>query len=414
VSRFARFGEWPPRRSRRPQVVYLTNQLPLPAHSGGQVRESEILRRLAPVYDVHLVAVSPNFERQVANVSLSLSVPLASSITIIESTPDSRKAAAVPQRLRTYYSVSAQRVIADMVCDLMPNLIHVEGYFLMQHVPSTTVPIVLAEENIEYQLDQQQSNLSRVSSSRMWRMARGMELNAWRRATICCLVSTDDADTVQAECPDISVCVVPNGADHMPTRADAYATSLTRGGNVVGYLGNFDWEPSLDAAHVLLEVVWPPIVAARPDVELVIAGAGGSERLIPLVESKKNARLVGPLDNVRPLLESFTVFACPLRLGGGSKLKMLEALRASRPVVTTALGLQGLPSGARDAVILVEDVQDVSAAVLQLLENAQLRCTLSARAAEVAHLLPTWNTAANALKSAWDLAMTHSGRQHGS
>jgi len=116
-------------------------------------------------------------------------------------------------------------------------------------------------------------------------------------------------------------------------------------------------------------------------------------------------------------LRECDVFVCPLRFGGGIKVKLIEALRAGCAIVTMPKALQGFPAAARRAVVVAEGADGFAAAVLALLRDQERRAELSQAAVECASALPTWDEAARAVFAGWhaalgvsDEAMTREGR----
>jgi glycosyltransferase involved in cell wall biosynthesis len=106
------------------------------------------------------------------------------------------------------------------------------------------------------------------------------------------------------------------------------------------------------------------------------------------------------------------VLVCPLRIGGGIKVKVIEALRRGKAIVSTGIGAQGLPAQARDALIVADDPRQFAAAVADLLRDEPRRARLERRAAAAARSLPTWNQAAAALAALYDaLLERHAGTE---
>src|SRR5439155_20391520 len=162
----------------------------------------------------------------------------------------------------------------------------------------------------------------------------------------------------------------PDGADHIPLLPRPFPID-DKAPLRIGFLGNYTWGPSLDAALVLLDEIWPQVRAARSDVELVLAGAGAPPSLVELASRCEMVKIVGIQDDVQPMLQSLSLFVCPLRIGGGIKVKILEALRSGCAIVSTPIGLQGLSERAVRAVHRVEHVDAMPDAILTLLDDGR-------------------------------------------
>jgi glycosyltransferase involved in cell wall biosynthesis len=296
--------------------------------------------------------------------------------------------------------------VADWIRTTSVDLVHVEGYFMMQHVPfDIGVPIFLAEENIEYELDRVASRYLGAPGDD-WRVTRSLEHKAWKRATLCGAVTDEDVATMKRDIPELNPHWLPPGCDHFSaahTPADPCLPD--RRPNVV-FTGNANWPPTRDAIMYLVEEIWPRVLAHVPDAHLALAGSGLVPGGLPLREVPPSVHMLGALASFGPLLDAADVFVCPMRFGGGIKSKILESIYAGCAIVTTAAGGQGLPDAVRNALVIADEPDDFAGAVVHLLTDQQSRNELRSKTAEVAHLLPTWDEAADRLVKAWHEALS--------
>jgi polysaccharide biosynthesis protein PslH len=380
-------------------VLYLTNQSPYPPRSGGQMREWQLLSRLERSYDIDLLVVTPYFSRDVSYCDTLLEC--CRSITLFEAEPDSISSASVPGRIAQHACTAARDHVRAIIESSPLDLIHIEGYFMMQHLPvDCAVPIFLVEENIEYDLDRARDRVL-GSAAVDWTVTRDLEHDAWRRALRCGTVSQDDAATMHADMPGIRVDWLPNGCDHFsPDDAGDLPVAASSGPRVV-YTGNTHWGPSEDATRFLVRDVWPLVQVQRPDAVLDIAGDGPEATHFGLAESDTSVRFLGPLQSFGPLLNAADVFVCPPRYGGGVKSKILESLHAGCAVVSTPVGLQGLPSAVCEAVISGDTSEELAKAIVALLGDRQLAERLRASARRARTALPTWYDAVRRLDLVW-------------
>ncbi len=374
----------------RLRVLYVTNQLPFPALSGGQVRESECLRELSAHADIDLVVLTAHFDRDVANMKHALSH--CSSVSVYESTPPSvLPAYSLPRRMLDY---SSDSLLADLVVrcgNVEYDLIHCEGYFLVRHIPELPhVPLVLVAENVEYLIDE---------ASDLHPDARIMEQAAWRRSAILCAVSEQDAEIICADFPDRDVVVTGMGFDHLdaPTATNSPMNSAPR----VTFVGNFSWLPTRLGAERLLQRIWPLIANAMPTAELWLVGDGADASLRSLAQAQPRVVVTETVESVRPYLEACDVFLSPVPLDTGVKVKIAEALRMGCAIVATEESITGLPPDARSAVRLARTDQEMAAAVVDLLLAPESWQALRLVAREYACKLPTWSMAAFDLLQVW-------------
>lgn len=385
-------------------VLYLVNQLPFPPHSGGQLRAAELIRRVSKDFEVHLVAVSEH-EPRASSVTAAFEQG-CSSVTAIAASATRPRAAppGVPERVWAYDAADAPQRIRSLLRHIQPALVHIEGYFLMHHLRlAPEIPTFLVEQNVEYLLVEQREALGE-SRGASWQATREAEHAAWRAARLCGAVTDEDAERMRADIPGLEVRCVPNGWDHdiglSPERP-----SGEDGPPVIAFTASYDWAPSRDAAVVLLEDLWPRIHRAEPEATLLMAGSGADEGLRRLA-SREGVHFAGEVAALGPYLQRASVFLCPLRYGGGVKVKVVEAMRAGCAVVTTPVGVQGLPARLLSAIVVRADWTELSTATIDLLRNPKRLQLLRARAREAGVGLPTWDRSADLLLDAWKDAMS--------
>lgn len=386
-------------------VLYLTNQSPYPPYSGGQLREWQFISRLGRSYGIHLVAVTPDLVRDLRSVSAVLRH--CRSVTLFPADPEYLPADR-PDRLRQVACPGVGEYLLDLVRRDPVDVVHVEGYFLMQHVPpGLGAPVFLAEENIEYEIERARSELDGRPADQ-WRTVQALEHDAWRRADACGAVTLDDLAVMRRSVPTQRVHWLPPGCDHFSPDdpgGDRFAELPTTGKRVV-YTGSAWWAPSRDATLYLLTEVWPLVQAKVPDARLVIAGNGQVPATLGLDSVEPSVHLCGPLPSLGPLLRWADVFVCPVRYGGGVKSKLLESLHAGCAIASTPAGARGLPEAARRAMLLGGTTAELADAVIALLLDDDLRAEMRRRAAAAAADLPGWDEAIRRLDAAWSAAIS--------
>lgn len=386
----------------RGRVVYLTNQLPFPPYSGGQLREAQVISRSKDLFDVHLVVVTPKFERDQLNIDQALAY--CRSVAIFEADAPGPGPYDRPERLVTLTNPAVAPYVAELVAAHRIDFAHLEGYFLMQHVPDEVdVPIFLTEENIEYDIDRARQATTDDWPYPPWEVARDLELAAWRRATTVAVVTEEEATAIRAVDPSVDVRYLPSGCDHFAATDEVHEgwDAVVPPGPRVVYTANFGWDPSRDGAMFLVAEVWPEIRRQVPQARLVLAGAGPTDFLAETVGEHDDVYVLGPLASFGPLLHSAAVLVCPLRYGGGVKSKILEGLHAGRPVVTTPVGLQGLPPAALAAIRCGTSAEELARHTVELLTSPDRHAEVCRRVAVAGGSLTTWAQTAHGVQGAW-------------
>ena len=368
-----------------PTVLYITNQLPFPAHSGGQVRESQLITRLGKKANIVLAVITEHFSRDVAHAVEALEH--CSQVAIYESDPALERG--VPTRVSRYRNEQFGQFLAAAASQV--DLVHVEGYFLVRHLPpSLSAPLMLVAENVEFEIRYQDEGVSPPASS-------AMEIEAWQRAAAIGAMTSRDRDTISLLSGGTPVHVVSNGFDHI---AGSRREHIHKGNGVV-FVGNYQWAPTREGAERLLERIWPRLRGSHPTAVLQLVGAGLDNKLRALATSTEGVEVVGEVNSVAPYLTSADVFVCPIDNGSGTMIKMLKALRTGCAIVSTPHAVRGLPAGAGAAIRLAQTDDDFVAAIGELIDFPNERTALSSQAALVAHDFPSWDIAAEELLSFW-------------
>lgn len=391
-----------PEGRRAARLLYLTNQMPFPPFSGGQMREAQILRRTAGEFLIDLVIVTPDYKRDLAHLDEALA--LCHSVSVFEAAPDPALAKSLPERVWMYRNAHVAGHVEKLIGAGDVDLVHVEGYFLCQHLPAVLpVPLLVYEENVEYLLDRERQRLGEQSAFAPWQVSFAHESQAWGRATMIGSVTTQNVDEIRATVTDRPVRWLPSGCDHFSTADGVLPASIAAqiDGPTVVYTANFSWPPSMDGAIHLIDAIWPAVHAAVPGARLILAGAGDGTALRGRLAADPSVRFLGELPSLGPLLTAATVVACPLRIGSGLKAKVVEALYLGCAIATTPIGLQGLPPEVEKAVARADTDEDLSARIVELLTDPSSRARLKTESAAFGATLPTWAQCAEQLARCW-------------
>ena len=184
--------------------------------------------------------------------------------------------------------------------------------------------------------------------------------------------------------PDLDISVVPHGVDveeFRPSRREEGARPT------VMFLGNYPHDPNRDAVVFYATQVWPAVKKQVPDCRFLVVGRGPTEDMLELARRDESIEITGQVDDVRPYLQQSDVFVCPVRLGGGFRGKVLEAMACGVPVISTALGAEGLPAKDGENIILADSPEKLAETTIKMLQDPDQRdkIAMSARELMVEH-----------------------------
>jgi polysaccharide biosynthesis protein PslH len=408
-----------------PRVLFLSCHLPWPAISGGRRRELELIRRLSRRFDIHLVVVSKTFAEDVSNAAVMRR--FCREVEVFPATGPRELPAGrepwEPHQVSRHHSEAATGRVGEILAREHVDLIHVEGYYLMQHVPDwAQPPVLLVEQNVEYDLERQRlaaGGSAHRSAYLEYLRARAAEVATWTQATAVAAVTREDRELISTALGVDGtprgygdVLLLPDGADHLPNLRPVSGRRrvLRPAEPLVTLLANFAYSPNVDAALHLYHDILPFVREAVPEVQLWLVGNDPPPAVRAL--AGPHVRVSGRVPDVAPYLDAADVIACPLRIGGGIKVKAIEALRRGKALVSTSVGVQGLDGATRAAVAVADEPEAFAAQLVRLLRDEAARAELERRAERAATRLPTWADAAQSLAAAYDdLLVPHDVRK---
>ena len=239
--------------------------------------------------------------------------------------------------------------------------------------------------------------LKRWYIKKQWHKFETFEQWAFAKASRTVTVSSDDAALARQRFNAERVDVVDNGVD----------TTLFQPGNMsreprtVLFLASLDWRPNLDAVNVLLDQIFPAVRSQEPDARLMIVGRKPPQWLLDRVRQEKNVELHADVPDVRPHLNRCAVMAVPLRIGGGSRLKILEALAAQTPVVSTEIGAEGLRLESGTHLSVVKNTEEMADALVHSMRNPEQSRAMAERGREIVLDLYDWDALSRKLEEIW-------------
>ena len=401
----------------RPRLLFLAQCLPYPPHSGVTARTFNVLKQLQEGYDIDLVAFYRRNHQQDSSALVAAREMLGRvAAYVAEPTPIPNEHSALRKvwdhvrsvfsgRVYTYYeydSAAFGRRLHAVLRARTPDLVHLDSLDLHRWLPEVArVPIACTHHDIEPDLLRLRAarirqpilrNYVKLQAARSQRVARrlcpGFAVNV--------MMSETDAARLRSLAPGAATLVVPNGTDTEYFRPNGVQALAGR----VVFVGATYTFPNRDAVEFLLREIWPRIRTAdrAASLELIGRNAPGDQARYA-AESRVSP--LGHVADVRPFLAEASCCVVPIRVGGGTRLKILDAWGMGKAVVSTSLGCEGLD--ARDGEnILIRDTADAIAdGVAQVLGDAQLRMRLERNARRTALETYSWPIVGARMRAAY-------------
>lgn len=359
-----------------------------PTDTGGKIRTLKIFERLAGVHEIHAVSLADSGREAAAIAQMR---QLFTSYTPVEWKERPKfspgfyadftrsRFSRFPYFLEKYrhpaYRAAVDELLTGQGFDLvLCDFLHPAAALL----DSPARPRVIFEHNVEYVIrkrhwERESNPLRKWVLRREWEKARAIESEVCRAFDHVVVVSPEDREMIAREFGVATVSDIPTGVDLDYFRPQqSTEASARRPGNLV-FVGSMDWYPNEEGILWFAEQVYPRIRQEAPEANLTIVGRNPSQRLQHLAEQDASIEITGSVPDVRPYLERALAVVVPLRIGGGTRIKIFEAMAMGRAVVSTHLGAEGLPVTSGSDILLADEPGPLADATLSLLDQPALR-----------------------------------------
>lgn len=385
-------------------ILFVSALLPYPLHSGGQVRIYNLLKRLSKRHSITLVAfIRDERERDlIKNLKFCRSVHVVMRGRAWQATYLMHAVLGpFPFLLSTYHNWLAERLITDLLGREHYDLVHIEPFYVWPSLPKLTVPLVVSEHNVEYDVYHAFARRFPWFGFRSllhWDVGKieKWERTVWRAADALTAVSVAD-QAVMEEYLSHPVTLVPNGVD---LEAFPYRKPPKRNNPTVLFAGNFRWVPNRDAAETLVCHIWPLVSRRFPQAQLLVAGQDIPSVLRSRIK-EAGGRVEDHVADIASVYQRADMLVAPHAISGGTKFKMLEAMATGTPVITTPEGVFGLD--VEPGVHYFEAVtsEEFAAQISYVWDNTARREIVAGSARKRIEEHYDWNSIAGLLEQVW-------------
>jgi glycosyltransferase involved in cell wall biosynthesis len=266
------------------------------------------------------------------------------------------------------------------------DVIFADGLYTLVNLPPTNIPVALNCHNIEWVILERYAALERNPLKRYYagveaRRMRAAERRACERSAVTMVCSDRDRGLLREICREQRIYVVPNCVDI--NRYNSCETEPdTKPAPVLLYQGGMDWYPNRDAVEYFVRDMLPAIRDQFPRTIFVVAGRNPSDGFVRKFSHVGGIEFTGTVPEMQPYISKATIIVVPLRIGSGTRLKILEAAAAGKAIVSSNIGAEGLEFKSGKDILLADDQNDFVNAVVRLLRDPQQRAELGRAARE--------------------------------
>jgi sugar transferase (PEP-CTERM/EpsH1 system associated) len=405
------------------RILWLKTELLHPVDKGGKIRTYNMLKALKRDHHItyltlgertgdakardlsreycHEMLLIPHQQRQkfTTGFYVDLALNLASDL---------------PYAIKKYESAEMRRMVAQeaasgdydvVVCDFLAPAVNVprdldRATVLFQH----NVEAMIWKRHYEVQ-----TNPARKAYLfRQWRKMFNFEGATCPRFDCVVAVSREDREQMERDYHVKNVYDVPTGVD---TAFFQPSGESTRKPHNLVFTGSMDWLPNEDAIRYFTEQIMPRIKQSVPDVTLTVVGRDPYPGLLELSKHDASVIVTGRVEDVRPYMEEAAVYIVPLRIGGGTRLKIYEAMAMEKPIVSTSIGAEGLPVANGEEIVLADEPETFADAVVRLLKDQNLANEIGQRAAARVRSEFGWEAVADSFAAICERAISHKEEQ---
>ncbi len=364
-----------------------------PVDTGGKIRSFNILRHLARNHEVTLLSYYGG--QRDAEYETAIAKQLPGAQTIYTAAPESTIAQSIdyilrlpstaPYAVKKFTHPAVRREVARRLSDGNADVAVCDFLSASLNFPETSpTPVVLFQHNVETMLwrrmaDTEKSALRKLSYRVEARKMAAYETRTLQRFQHVIAVSDHDRKEMLALAPGCAITVVPTGVD---TEKYQPAPSVSGNPPLIVFTGSMDWEPNIDAVEYFCREIFPSVLAAIPDARFQIVGRNPHSRVRKLASS--SVEVTGTVASVAEYLRNATVVIVPLRIGGGTRLKIFEAMAMRKAMVSTSIGAEGLDVTSGKDCLLADDAQSFASAIVAVCRDPALRRRYEDNAAALA------------------------------
>jgi len=393
------------------KILFVTPFLPSPPRFGGQRRLDGLMRGLSRTHEVSVLAFNRTDEWEQSSLEATRGycheVVTHSNLDL---TDNREKRTAQLRSLASIHSyehmIAARRKDFQLTLDRMLrekryDVVQVEfaqtAAFRFSRGSAQNAVFVLDEHNVEYDILRRTARapgelMRHVYNSLNWRKLAREERAAWRRFDGVVFTSRRDEELVQGECPGISTAVVPNGVD-----VNEFSVSAGHGEpDTILFFGAINYHPNHDGVTYFIDEIFPKLRALRPNARFQILGPGARQSVLD--RQGNGVEVLGMVDEVGPYIDRASAVVVPLRIGGGTRLKIVEALSKGKPVISTRLGAEGIDVVHDQHLLLADAPADFAVQVARVLAEPELGARLGQAGRSLMEQKYSWTSIVHGLE----------------
>lgn len=396
-------------------VIWLSHFIPYPARGGASQRSFNLIRQAAARHDVTLVAFNrPRQDAETLERSRAEFGKFCRRVEFWELPAEWRGPRwwaqlalapfyQLPQACLAYASSALRLRWRTLLAEEPQALVHVDSSDLAIFLEDALRhPVVLNHHNCESAMLERRASmeanpLKRAVLNQQLRKQIGVERNWLERVTLNLTVSAEDSQRLRAIASRAEIVEVENGTDvdYFFPRPELEEE------NTIIFAGSLRWYPNQSALQYFDRKIWPLLQQLSPGIRFIVSGQYPPESLATWLRADPKIEFVPNPEDIRPMIARGAVYVCPILDGGGSRLKLLDAMAMGKAIVSTSIGAEGLRYTNGKHLLLADRPEEFAAAVMGLLQDGERRRKLAMEARRQAMSEYSWQCIGGCLEDAY-------------
>ncbi len=387
-------------------ILYVTQKFPYPLNDGGNIRSFHILKQLAKKHSVSLISTVSD---KIKNTDLAVLKKICNKVTVFPEPKGGRL-------LLTYslfrsligkypyfmYKNFSRQILSEICRQLRDkdyqaiHFNHIDTAIYVNYLPQNNIHTVLDSHNVlslivKRLYEQEKNTLKKKYIYAQWQKTVKIEKKLCEKMNTCLVCSDNDAAQLAKLSGKCRIEVIPNGVDLNRPALSAACDTVS-----LVYIGAMDYLPNYQAALYFCKDVLPIVQDKIPQIKFYIIGRNPIAAIRQL-NNKDNIIILDKVANIRDCLNSRQILVVPLQLGGGTRLKILDAISYKLPVVSTSVGAEGLDLVSGKHIIIADRPDDMAKRIIKVCQNNTLRQRLIKNAYQQIERKYEWNIIGNSL-----------------
>ncbi|MCD6162707.1 MAG: glycosyltransferase [candidate division Zixibacteria bacterium] len=378
------------------KILLITHLLPYPPSGGVRIRNYNLLKEASKNNDIYMLTFyqqahlenPEKFDQYVMEIK-----EYCKHLEVFEIPTDNKKLAWYAMLLLNIFSFAPysdwyfrskkmKHAIKQQIASNSFDVVEIGTIGLARYAKlAPDIPAVLVHHNIESALIYRRSKAVKNWFSKVylllqaWKLKRHEALSGKyiKYHTTC---SEEDKTILAKHCPDANIAVVPNGVDIEYFQPD---NDLVEKNSLV-FAGGLNWFPNLDAMIYFKNDIWPILKSKIPNISMNLIGMKPGRELLEFSKKDESFKVLGFVDDVRPYIAKAAVYVVPIRVGGGTRLKILDAMAMGKAIVSDPIGCEGIDVSHGEDILTGATPQEFATHVIEILNNDEKRKKLEINA----------------------------------